>query len=1064
MKRIIAGLSTLFHELRRRHVFRVVVAYAVMAFAVMQVATAFFPPLNLPDWTLSLVAVLLVMGFPVAAVLAWAYDITPAGIRRTAARQSPVGKSALSAEEVTISKGGVAGGRYEILDRLSAGAMGVVYRARDTRLERPVALKFLHSLESDDTATARFLQEARAAAALTHPNITTLHGIEEDAGRPFLVMELVDGETLQARLERMDRLQPDEAVSIAIQVAAGLEAAHARGIVHRDIKPANLMISRPGLIKIMDFGIARVPGSPAMTRAGSTLGSAAYMSPEQVRGDAVDGRSDVWALGVVLYEMLSGRLPFRGDNEHTVLHGVLHVQPAPVHRLRPEAPLWVSKLVDQALAKDPSQRLASASVMLAALRHGAGATDPAVLRAGPPRGRRLAPAVVSILALVLILSGAAAAFVAQREWTDRRARADVSPQVESLIQKQQFLDAFLLAQEGLRRQPGDPRLIALAEASSMPTSARSTPPGAYLEYKAYLSPDAAWTAVGHTPLDSIRLPATQLRWRMTLNGYSPEEGSMTPWLDQLDVTLTPVGEAREGMVRVPAGSLRLGTRLIHLPAFWVDRFEVTNREYARFVEAGGYGRSDLWQSTVAGSAPGLELGRVRIAFRDRTGRPGPAGWSLSSYPKGADDLPVAGISWYEAAAYCAVVGKSLPTMYHWYRAAHPSAFSDILVLSNFSGDVAPVGRFPGVGPFGTYDMAGNVKEWVWNGSGDLRQLMGGAWNEPEYLFTAADGRQAIERPLNAGVRCTFHEEPVDDEILQLSESLHYDFSRDQPANDALFAAYLSPFAYDAQPLHTRRESGEERVSWHRETVSFNAAYGNERVLVHVFLPAQATPPYKTVVYFPGSAAFQLRSSANLAEFELVDFILRSGRALVYPVYKGMYERRSPEPGPMGPAQRRSRRHQWSQDLGRTLDYLETRDDIELGSLAYFGLSTGAMWGPIFAAVDQRLKVLVLMGGGIQTSEVELAEVSPLHFAPRVHAPALMIAGRDDFLRPIKTAQEPLFRLLGTPPEHKRLAILDGGHIPEWNDVIRETLDWLDRYQGPVPLSTRGSSRDTPGRR
>ena len=204
---------------------------------------------------------------------------------------------------------------YEILERLGGGGMGVVYKALDTKLNRHVSLKFLPpELTRDDEARTRFIQEAQAASALDHPNICTIHEIDSTPeGQMFIAMAFYDGVTLKKRIGQ-GPLPIDEALDIAIQVAQGLVKAHQAGIVHRDIKPANVMLTKDGFVKIVDFGIAKLLGVTGPTQVGSTLGTVAYMSPEQVAGEDVDPRTDVWALGAVLYEMLTGQLPFKGEN------------------------------------------------------------------------------------------------------------------------------------------------------------------------------------------------------------------------------------------------------------------------------------------------------------------------------------------------------------------------------------------------------------------------------------------------------------------------------------------------------------------------------------------------------------------------------------------------------------------------------------------------------------------------------------------------------------------------------------------------------------------------------
>jgi serine/threonine protein kinase len=205
---------------------------------------------------------------------------------------------------------------YKILERLGGGGMGVVYKAEDTKLNRTVALKFLPpSLTTDPDAKERFIHEAQAASTLQHNNICTVHDIDQtDDGQMFIAMDFYDGEILKEKVEQ-GPLKIDEAIDIVMQVAEGLAEAHRRDIVHRDIKPANIIVTKGGVAKIVDFGFAKLTGQVRLTKTGSTIGTAAYMSPEQAQGEDVDRRTDIWSLGVVLFEMLAGRLPFRGEHE-----------------------------------------------------------------------------------------------------------------------------------------------------------------------------------------------------------------------------------------------------------------------------------------------------------------------------------------------------------------------------------------------------------------------------------------------------------------------------------------------------------------------------------------------------------------------------------------------------------------------------------------------------------------------------------------------------------------------------------------------------------------------------
>ena len=258
---------------------------------------------------------------------------------------------------------------YKILEKLGEGGMGVVYKAQDTTLNREVAIKFLPQyLSSDTNEKERFFQEARAAAALNHPNVAVIHEIGEYEGRFYLAMECVEGQTLKKLIENGDRLSIKKVLEIAIQICEGLAAAHEKSIVHRDIKSDNIMVTPKGLVKIMDFGLAKIKNSANLTKIGSTLGTAAYMSPEQARGEEVDNRSDIFSLGVVIYELFAGKLPFRGEHQAALMYSLVNEDPLPLARFNENVSLEIERIISKALAKDVEDRYQSADDMLADLR------------------------------------------------------------------------------------------------------------------------------------------------------------------------------------------------------------------------------------------------------------------------------------------------------------------------------------------------------------------------------------------------------------------------------------------------------------------------------------------------------------------------------------------------------------------------------------------------------------------------------------------------------------------------------------------------------------------------
>jgi serine/threonine protein kinase len=258
---------------------------------------------------------------------------------------------------------------YKILEKLGSGGMGTVYKAQDTKLDRFVALKFLPPhIGADDNEKKRFIHEAKAASALQHNNICTIHEIgETDDGQMFICMDYYEGETLKKKIER-GPLKLEDAIDISIQIAQGLAKAHSKEIIHRDIKPANILLTEEEQVKIVDFGLAKLAGQTVLTKEGTTIGTVAYMSPEQARGEVVDHRTDIWAVGVVLFEMLTGELPFKGEYEHAIIYSIINEEPKPIVDKRPEMIKESEEIVNKTLTKEKEERYQNIGDLLVKLR------------------------------------------------------------------------------------------------------------------------------------------------------------------------------------------------------------------------------------------------------------------------------------------------------------------------------------------------------------------------------------------------------------------------------------------------------------------------------------------------------------------------------------------------------------------------------------------------------------------------------------------------------------------------------------------------------------------------
>jgi serine/threonine-protein kinase len=257
---------------------------------------------------------------------------------------------------------------FRILQKLGEGGMGVVYKAEDQKLKREVALKFLPvHLTATEEERARFVQEAQSAATLNHPNVCTIYGIEEHEGQQFIEMEYVDGLTLRQKIQGK-QLKGDEAIDYAIQIGEALVEAHGKGIVHRDVKAENIMVNSKNQAKVMDFGLAKLRGSLRLTKTSSTIGTLAYMAPEQIQGEEVDARSDIFSFGVVVFEMLTGRMPFRGEHEAAMMYSILNEDPEPLTNQRQDVPADLERIIQRALEKDPGDRYQHADDMVSELR------------------------------------------------------------------------------------------------------------------------------------------------------------------------------------------------------------------------------------------------------------------------------------------------------------------------------------------------------------------------------------------------------------------------------------------------------------------------------------------------------------------------------------------------------------------------------------------------------------------------------------------------------------------------------------------------------------------------
>jgi len=956
-------------------------------------------------------------------------------------------------------------GRYRIDREVGQGGMATVYLADDLRHQRKVAIKVLKPELAEVVGGDRFLREIRVTANLQHPHILPLFDSGEAEGILFYVMPYVAGESLRDRLAAEGMLPIHDAARILREVVDALGEAHRHGIVHRDVKPGNILLAGRHAL-VADFGVARAvteaSGEERLTTIGSSLGTPRYMAPEQAAADPdVDHRADLFAAGVIGYEMLTGESPFAAGSSQATLAALLTKDPPPVSELRDGVPAKLSDAVMRCLEKEPADRWQDAAELLAVLET-VQAPDQAVqsgsVGLGGPARRfsRLGMAGVAVAASAVLL------FSVLSQDQEAWAREQALPEIERLVSIGDWGAAHRLAARAEEGIPEDGELEELRATFATRRMIETEPLGATVYRRDYSATGDEWELLGVTPIDNVSIPWGASRFRIELEGHRPVEFLSTSRA-ALRGTLDPNDVLPAEMVRVAAFQAVIGEGRVELADFFMDRYEVTNAEYKEFVDAGGYERADLWQHRFVDGDRTLSLERSIASFVDRTGRPGPSTWEVASYPEGQENFPVAGVSWYEAAAYAVFRGKDLPTVHHWQRALNPGHQAHVIPLSNIAGSgPAEVGAYAGVTLFGAYDMVGNVREWTSNELDGQRYTLGGGWNDAAYLAAGPFAQPAMDRSETNGIRLVRYltaDEGLEAAKRPVPRTPVPDFESFEPISDDLFEVYRRQFQYDAAPLGDLREAADTTRYWVRERISFDAGYGDERLILYLYLPRDAEPPYQVVLYYPGAGALNTHSIDEYSVSDF-DFLLRSGRAVAFPVYRGTFERpsdistRAVEMSlPFASSPRPTnlyREHvtQWGKELRRTIDYLETRPDVDVEKLAYYGSSWGGRMGSIMLAVEPRFKVAVLRTAGF-SSRVPHPEVHAVNYAARVTVPVLMVNGRYDHIFPLETNARPMYERLGTAEAQKELVISDGGHFVPQNQLIAETLDWLDRYLGPV---------------
>ena len=647
---------------------------------------------------------------------------------------------------------------------------------------------------------------------------------------------------------------------------------------------------------------------------------------------------------------------------------------------------------------------------------------------------------------------------------ERWIRDEGIPEVERQIAAGDPQAAFVAAMKVEERVPGSELLEGYWREFSWKVNLPSQPEGATVYRRDYDAPDSEWQMLGVTPLYDARVPRGMSVYRFELEGHETITrlvGGLAGSADRIgitgdqtrnnynahiyDITFDRTGTIDPGEVRVPGIQIRLDGGDVRIDDFFINRFEVTNSEYQEFVNAGGYRAQDFWEHEFVRDGQTFSWDEAMSIFVDTTGQPGPSTWIGGAYPEGEEEHPVGGISWYEAAAFARYAKSDLPTVHHWRRAYAPAALSWEIRHSNVeSAAAAPVGKYRGVGWVGTLDMLGNVREWGANSVGDLKATLGGGWNDAAYLVEPSISNPgtlpAFDRSPENGVRLArLNDERDARAALSAPINPYEPRGAVEPASDEAFAAIRRNFDYSNAPMNASVDESTEIRGFERHRISFDIDESGDRMHMYLYLPEGGGGRQPVMLYWASSHGFVL---TDIEQFRLhLDFMLKRGWAVAMPIFDHTFERGAGRFPSLSGIEYRDQFIRWMREMRRSLDYLETRADLDMDALVFYGFSWGGRLGAAALAIEPRFQAGILNQAGF--GYFRHYDVVAEHYLPRVTQPVLQFNGRFDGDFRLEESAKPFFDMLGS--EHKKHVVGPTGHFVSMKTVIGETLAWLDEH-------------------
>ena len=639
----------------------------------------------------------------------------------------------------------------------------------------------------------------------------------------------------------------------------------------------------------------------------------------------------------------------------------------------------------------------------------------------------------------------------------------ILPSIHTAYEDGNIEFVFTETKKILEKSPENTLIESYYNKVTTSVSIYSSPSNTDLYFKFPRDTTNNWIYLGKTPLENIKVPQKFIRLKFLHNEQEFFTGTHPYYLndnDNLFILPKEKIEANEKYKLFLGRNLRLRFPGIdHLPnvkirPYQIAKNEVSNIEYQDFVNDGGYKNPEYWDFPITIEGNIYTFEETVKKFTGEYGKAGPSNWNYSNFPKGQDEYPVTGISWFEARAYAKYRGMDIPNVYQWSHAANMGISNRFVPKSNFSkNQLTNVGNQETDNQNGLYDIAGNVREWTINISNESqtnRAILGGCYLDDDYFFNDYYGQNIFERSVGNGVRLVKNLD-CDIELTNKSNEAVFIQTRDfytmPKISDEVFEIYNYQYLDYNNDLTATTSEALTEGDYKIQRYEIPSVDGNGILPGYIFYNSNIEPPYKPIIYFPGSNAIHLTNTEIMLKnnIERFNYLMEEGYAIVHPIYLSTYEKADDLKSDYPEKTKKYKEHiiTWGKEFKKTLDYIESRNDLN-DKVSFYGVSWGGYMANILLAIDDRVKAAVLNVAGLCFQET-YKEVEAYVYTPRIKCPVIMLNGKYDVFFPLETSQKPMFDLLGTKEEDKKHYVYPSGHYVPKKELINQHLNWLNKY-------------------